>query len=95
MAPTATTISTNPPGMEIIVDGERIATPATLDWSPGSKHVLEALSPQTVGGKRFRVRALEMTKASGLRTVDSRSRKHLIRSELYRAAEAASLLRPG
>ena len=29
MPPTATTISTNPPGLEIIVDGERVVTPAT------------------------------------------------------------------
>ena len=51
--PTATTISTNPPGLEIEVDGERMATPATFDWSPGSEHVLEALSPQTVGARRL------------------------------------------
>ena len=52
MAPAVTTIATNPPGMEIRVDGERMATPATFDWSPGSRHVVEALSPQTVGGRR-------------------------------------------
>ena len=51
--PTATTISSNSPGLEIIVDGERIVTPATLDWSLGSTHVLEAPFPQTVGSQRF------------------------------------------
>ncbi|MCY4597303.1 MAG: M12 family metallopeptidase, partial [Bryobacterales bacterium] len=53
MAPAVTTIATNPPGMEIRVDGERMATPATFDWSPGSRHVVEALSSQTVGGRRL------------------------------------------
>ena len=51
--PTATTISTNPPGLEIDIDGERIATPATFSWSPGSQHVIEVVSPQTVGHKRY------------------------------------------
>ena len=51
--PTATTISTNPPGLEIDIDGERIATPATFNWSSGSQHVIEVLSPQTVGHKRY------------------------------------------
>ena len=68
MAPTATTIATNPPGLEIIVDGERIAAPATFDWSPGSQHVVEAPSPQTVGHKRF-VFGRWNDEASGRRTV--------------------------
>ena len=45
--PTATTISTNPPGLEIIVDGVRHTTPATFDWAPGSTHRIEAPSLQT------------------------------------------------
>ena len=44
--PTATTISTNPPGLDIIVDGVRHSTPATFDWAPGSTHHIEAPSPQ-------------------------------------------------
>ena len=45
--PTATTISTNPPGLDIIVDGVRYTTPATFDWTPGSTHPIEAPSLQT------------------------------------------------
>ncbi len=52
-APAATTISTNPQGLELIVDGGPVTTPATLNRSPGSEHVLEASSPQTVAGNRF------------------------------------------
>ena len=53
MPPTATTISTNPPGLEIIVDGESLVTPASFDWADGSEHVLEVPSPQTVGSERY------------------------------------------
>ena len=45
--PTATTISTNPPGLDIIVDGVRHTTPAIFDWAPGSTHHIEAPSLQT------------------------------------------------
>ena len=40
--PAATTITTNPPGLELVIDGIRTATPATLDWAEGSVHTLEA-----------------------------------------------------
>ena len=53
MPPTATTISTNPPGLEIVVDGERVVTPATFDWDAGSRHVLQAPSPQSFGAERY------------------------------------------
>ena len=45
--PTKTTISTNPPGLDIIVDGVRHTTPAIFDWAPGSTHHIEAPSLQT------------------------------------------------
>ena len=53
MAPTSTTISTNPPGLEIVVDGDRVVTPATFDWAAGSEHVLQAPSPQSFGTQRY------------------------------------------
>ena len=40
--PTATTISTNPPGLDVIVDGVRHTAPAIFDWAPGSTHHIEA-----------------------------------------------------
>ena len=51
--PTATTISTNPPGLEIIIDGERVVTPASFDWSAGTEHVLQVPSPQSMGSERY------------------------------------------
>jgi len=45
--PTTTTISTNPPGLDIIVDGVRYTTPAAFDWLPGTEHTLEAPTLQT------------------------------------------------
>ena len=38
----ATVVTTNPPGLEIVVDGNRVATPATFYWPAGSSHELEA-----------------------------------------------------
>ena len=46
--PTATTISTNPPGLDVVVDGVRYTAPATFDWAPGSTHRIEAPYLQTV-----------------------------------------------
>ena len=40
--PEATVISTTPPGLEVVVDGIRVTTPATFHWPAGSRHVLEA-----------------------------------------------------
>ena len=51
--PTATTITTNPAGLQILVDGESVTTPAQFDWNPGSTHTVQAVSPQTVGAERF------------------------------------------
>ena len=51
--PTATTIATNPPGLEIRVDGERVVTPTSFDWTPGSKHVLQVPSAQSSGTERY------------------------------------------
>ena len=51
--PTATTITTNPSGLAIFVDGENHTTPVRFNWSPGTTHTLEAVSPQTIGAERF------------------------------------------
>ena len=40
--PQATHVTTNPPGLEVVVDGFRVSTPATFYWMPDSSHVLEA-----------------------------------------------------
>ena len=46
-------ISTNPAGLEIIVDGERMTAPASFAWETGSEHTLEVPSPQFGDGARF------------------------------------------
>ena len=52
--PTATTITTNPPGLDVIVDGVRVTTPASFGWTPGSEHQLEAVRHVTMDdGYRF------------------------------------------
>lgn len=51
--PTTTVISTNPPGLEIVVDGVRVATPARFDWTNGSGHSVEAPVSQTNGDSRY------------------------------------------
>ena len=45
-APMTTTISSNPPGLELMVDGMNITTPEVFDWPPGTNHTIEAVSPQ-------------------------------------------------
>ncbi len=48
----ATTIATNPPGLEVIVDGVPYRAPVTFEWEPGSEHTIEAPSPQGAGEMR-------------------------------------------
>ena len=38
--PLRTTITTNPPGLEVTVDNQTFTTPRTLNWIPGSDHEL-------------------------------------------------------
>ncbi|MDE0105207.1 MAG: M12 family metallopeptidase [Bryobacterales bacterium] len=51
--PEKTSVTTNPPGLEILVDGERLTTPASFDWSEGSIHTVEAPVSQILGGTRY------------------------------------------
>ena len=51
--PTMTTISTNPPGLEIEVDGETFISPQSFDWEPGSNHTVNIPSPQGDDSERF------------------------------------------
>ncbi len=51
--PTTTVISTNPPGLEIVVDGVQVATPARFDWMNGSNHSVEAPVAQTKKDSRY------------------------------------------
>ena len=51
--PTEHVIATNPPGLDVIVDGERMTAPVSFTWEIGSKHTLEMPSPQFRPGSRF------------------------------------------
>ncbi len=42
----AVTLTTIPAGLTLKADGVNYATPANLDWEPGSTHTIEAPSPQ-------------------------------------------------
>jgi hypothetical protein len=45
--PTTTcTITTNPPGLQVVVDGITYTTPQTFTWDVGSSHTLSVPSPQ-------------------------------------------------
>jgi len=50
---TTTTISTNPDGLEILVDGQRMTAPARLNWVSGSTHSIEAPVVQGEDGSRY------------------------------------------
>ncbi len=51
--PSQVTVSTNPPGLDLIVDGVRVTTPAQFSWAAGTEHSLEAPAPQVREGGRF------------------------------------------
>ena len=51
--PEKVTVSTNPPGLQLIIDGERVETPHAFEWSDGSTHELEAVSPQYRNNSRY------------------------------------------
>ncbi len=51
--PRLTTISTNPPGLDVLVDGQRRVAPFTVDWAPGTQHSLDVPWPQTREGARY------------------------------------------
>lgn len=50
---TGITITTNPPGLEIIVDGVRYTAPHQAQWNPGSTHTIGAVTPQGSSGTRY------------------------------------------
>ena len=51
--PTEHVIATNPPGLDVIVDGERMTAPVSVTWEIGSEHTLEMPSPQFRPESRF------------------------------------------
>lgn len=52
VAPRLATFSTNPAGLDVVVDGERRTTPFTVNWTEGSTHTVDVPSPQARAGVR-------------------------------------------
>ena len=48
--PTRTTVTTNPAGLMIEVDGEAYIAPHSFDWLPGTSHMIGASAPQKIPG---------------------------------------------
>jgi hypothetical protein len=52
--PTQVTVTSNPPGLQVIVDGSTVTTPQTFAWQLNSNHSLSVPSgPQTLGGVNY------------------------------------------
>ena len=45
----AVTVTTNPPGLALTIDGASYTAPATVNWNPGDQHTLSVASPQGTG----------------------------------------------
>ena len=104
-APTAVTISSNPAGLPIIVDGATLTSPQTFNWALNSQHTLNVPAGPTIGGKTYLFgrwnsdlnadlnpsRTITVTPGSG---IDGFSRlltlSYRVYGELYRAGSAQS-----
>ena len=51
--PSSVTVTSNPLGLQINVDGAAITTPATYPWAPGSIHTLEAPGPPSTSTAQY------------------------------------------
>ena len=46
------TVATNPPGLQITIDGTSYTAPKVFNWVSGSQHTISVFSPQTGAGTR-------------------------------------------
>src|SRR5262249_21643829 len=52
--PTLVTVATNPPGLQVVVDGSTVTTPKTFNWPLQSTHTLAvSTNAQTLGGTHY------------------------------------------
>ncbi len=51
--PQSTTLTSNPVGLQLEVDGKLVKTPQTFDWAPGSRHLVRVPSPQDLSPDRY------------------------------------------
>ena len=53
-APTQVTVTSNPPGLQVIVDGSTVTTPQVYTWALNSTHTLNVpTTPQTLSGVNY------------------------------------------
>ncbi len=50
-APTQTTVVTNPPGLQMTVDGATVTSPQVYNWAPGSTHTVGVATQTTSTGR--------------------------------------------
>ena len=95
LTPTSWTVSTNPLGLTVIVDGEEVITPAVFDWTPGSEHTLSVLlHPQVRPGSRYRFGRWSDADAAGTRTVTATSATTLYEANFVAAHRISTRVRP-
>jgi hypothetical protein len=46
---TNTVVSSNPPGLQVVVDGAAVTTPKSFNWAPGTQHMLSVAAPPQAG----------------------------------------------
>jgi len=103
-APELTTITTNPPGLQLMLDGVTVTAPQSFDWAPGSVHTLEAADPQGDGTPTRYVfgrwsdhgERIHTTTAMPDRTAYSANfvRQYLVKTSVTPAGSGTAAIRP-
>ena len=92
--PMSWTVSTNPLGLTVLVDGGEVTTPAVFDWTPGSEHTLSVPSPQAQPGSRYRFGRWSDGDAAGTRIVTATSATTLYEANFVAAHAISTRVRP-
>ncbi len=95
LPPSSWTISTNPLGLTVIIDGEEVTTPVAFDWTPGSEHTL-SVPPQSqvLPGSRFRFGRWSDANAVRTRTVTATFATTLYEANFVAAHSVSTRVRP-
>ncbi len=94
VTPQAWTVSTNPLGLAVVVDGEEVTTPVSFDWSPGSEHTLRVPSPQVRPDGRYRFGRWSDAGGAGTRTILATTDTTLYDANFVAAHTISTRVRP-
>ena len=95
LLPTSWTVSTNPLGLTVVVDGQEVTTPAVFDWQLGTEHTLSVPSPQAQPGGRYRFGRWSDDDGHGAsRTVIAAADTTLYEANFVAAHEISTRVRP-